>query len=124
MIEEDACSMENYLLVFQRIIRNTYQALNKKKTQKTGKALWMLSQYIGREGGRESHFSVQKHLYFSLALFYLHNLGLLIPFLFCMDNCFVVSALTLSDSAFGRLTAKSIGRRLSSYTERCFLSAE
>ena len=60
---------------------------------------------------------------FSLALFYLHNLGLLILFLFCVDNCFVVSALTVSDSAFGWLTAKSIGRRSSSYTERCFLSA-
>lgn len=62
----------------------------------------MLLQHIRGEGGREPDFAFQRPvLYFSLALFYLHNLGLLILFLLGMDNCFVVSALTLSDSAFG-----------------------
>lgn len=70
----------------------------------------MLLQHIGR-GGKGITLQCSEALTFSLALFYLHNLGLLILFLFHMNNCFVVSALTLSDSALGRLTAKSIGRR-------------
>ena len=94
----------------------------KLKKKKIGKASQMMWQCIERKLNHTLAFRGTCYI-FSLALFYLHNLGLLILFLFCVDNCFVVSALTLSDSAFGWLTAKSIGSRSSSYTERCFLSA-
>ena len=106
LIEEDVMFPGKLFVDVSQLIRNTCQALNLKK--KLGRLCGCCGSILG---GREPHFSFQRHLlYFSVALFYLHNLGLLILFLFCVDNCFVVSALTLSDSAFGWLTAKSIGR--------------
>ena len=120
LIEKDVYASEKYVSMFHK--QSEILAKIKIKKKKTGKASRMTRQCIGRKLNCTLAFRGTCYI-FSLALFYLHNLGLLILFLFCVDNCFVVSALTLSDSAFGWLTAKSIGSRSSSYTERCFLSA-
>jgi hypothetical protein len=103
--------MQKYLLLlFHKITGNTLETLNRRRNWEG------LVDTVSEHGeGRKEreHFTLQKLLLrFSLVLFYLHNLGLSDSLSFlCVDNCFVVSALTLSDSAFGRLTAKSIGRR-------------
>ena len=123
LIEKDVYASEKYLSMFHKQSEILAKLKIKKKNKKqTGRASRMTRQSIGRKLNHTLAFRGTRYI-FSLALFYLHNLGLLILFLFCVDNCFVVSALILSDSAFGWLTAKSIGSRSSSYTERCFLSA-
>lgn len=73
--------MENYLLVFHKIIGNISK-LQKKKKKLARLCDWCVNILGGREGRKGTTLSFKRYLYFSLALFYLYNLVFWFSFFF------------------------------------------